>query len=154
MFILTGNRTFLSCYCAAHRSNPTRNQEKLRPYLNQPDFDRVHGSRFLETQEELEAFERWCRAHKVKELRGVYRFILWSRALMPSVLSILDWLKDKDSRRPWFWPSINKNFTRIPAEQWDLLPSSTNLNESSHPLTNQNTGVNLPLLEAIIAYVS
>ena len=151
MFTLTGKLTFTSRYHAAHRSNLTRNQEKLRPHLNQPNFDRVHGSRFLETQEDLESFERWCRAHKVKELRGEY---IDSAVQNTDAEGTLDWIKDKDSRRPWFWASINKNFTRIPANRWDLLPSSMNLNESSHPLTNQNTGVNLPLLEAVIAYVS
>jgi hypothetical protein len=37
----------------------------------------------------------------------------------------------------------------MPLEDWYLVPHHTNLNESSHPFTNNNTGTNLPLLEAI-----
>ncbi|KAJ7765293.1 hypothetical protein B0H16DRAFT_1310196 [Mycena metata] len=58
------------------------------------------------------------------------------------------WIADKDSI-PWFFPSINEFLSKIPEEDWYLTPGDTNLNESAHPYTNQHTGTNLALLEAI-----
>ncbi|KAF7311222.1 hypothetical protein MKEN_01023800 [Mycena kentingensis (nom. inval.)] len=65
---------------------------------------------------------------------------------------VRDWISDKDSIG-WFWPSINEHLTKMPRDDSLLVPHHTNLNESSHPFTNQHTGTNLPLLEAIqLAY--
>jgi hypothetical protein len=55
---------------------------------------------------------------------------------------------DKDSI-PWFFPSFNRFLSNIPEDDWYLTPGDTNLNESAHPYTNQHTGTNLSLLEAI-----
>ncbi|KAJ7486492.1 hypothetical protein FB451DRAFT_949962, partial [Mycena latifolia] len=59
-----------------------------------------------------------------------------------------DWISDKDSI-PWFFPSINRFLSNMSEDDWGLTPGDTNLNESAHPYTNQHTGTNLSLLEAI-----
>lgn len=70
----------------------------------------------------------------------------------PSNRTFADWYKDKEPY-PWFFPSVMKHQTKIPQEIWYLTPGDTNLNESAHPFTNQFTGTNLSLLDAIQGYV-
>jgi Sec7-like guanine-nucleotide exchange factor len=65
---------------------------------------------------------------------------------------VVDWAADKDSI-PWFWPSINGNLSKITENDWLTTPGDTNLNESSHTLTNKYTGTHLTLLEAIRRFV-
>ncbi|KAJ7059971.1 hypothetical protein C8F01DRAFT_1370227 [Mycena amicta] len=83
---------------------------------------------FIETQQELEEFIADCKRSQYKQVR--------------------DWIADKDSI-PWFFPSFNGNLSRIPKEDWATTPRDTNLNESAHPFTNQNTGTNLVILDAV-----
>lgn len=64
------------------------------------------------------------------------------------LMSNIDWHSDKKSA-PWFWGSVNRYLSKILPEDLDITPSDTNLNESSHPLTNKYTGTDLALLEAI-----
>lgn len=72
--------------------------------------------------------------------------------ISPSNLTFADWYKDKEPHT-WFFPSVMKHQTKIPQEIWYLTPGDTNLNESAHPFTNQFTGTNLSLLDAIQGYV-
>ncbi|KAJ7062396.1 hypothetical protein C8F01DRAFT_1252221 [Mycena amicta] len=83
---------------------------------------------FIKTQQELEEFIADCKRSQYKQVR--------------------DWIADKDSI-PWFFPSFNENLSRIPKEDWATTPRDTNLNESAHPFTNQNTGMNLVILDAV-----
>ncbi|KAJ6601774.1 hypothetical protein DFH09DRAFT_1480824 [Mycena vulgaris] len=64
--------------------------------------------------------------------------------------AVRDWINDKDGA-PWFFPSFKQFLSKIPEDDWLLTPGDTNLNESAHPYTNQHTGTNLSLLEAIQA---
>ncbi|KAJ7288735.1 hypothetical protein C8J57DRAFT_1642908 [Mycena rebaudengoi] len=89
---------------------------------------RIRRSPYIETQQEIEEFVQWCKNSEYKIVR--------------------DWISDKDSI-PWFFPSINGFLSAIPEDDWYLTPGDTNLNESAHPFTNQHTGTNLSLLEAI-----
>ncbi|KAJ7142783.1 hypothetical protein C8R44DRAFT_726114 [Mycena epipterygia] len=91
---------------------------------------RIRRSPYLKTQEELDDFVQWAKTCEYKVVR--------------------DWIKDKDSI-PWFFPSINEFLSDIPKDDWYLTPGDTNLNESAHPFTNQHTGTNLSILEAIQA---
>jgi hypothetical protein len=65
---------------------------------------------------------------------------------------LTDWYIDKKSA-PWFFPSLNKNFSKISEDDWGTTPFDTNLNESDHPLTKKFTGDNLSVLEAVEGYV-
>ncbi|KAH9928873.1 uncharacterized protein B0H18DRAFT_1117695 [Fomitopsis serialis] len=89
---------------------------------------RIRQFPYLKTEEELSEFQHWCATSSHKAIR--------------------DWYADKKPH-PWFWASVNKHLSKIPADDWDLIPANTNLNESAHPFTNQHTGTNLPLLDSI-----
>ncbi|KAJ7099803.1 hypothetical protein C8R44DRAFT_947249 [Mycena epipterygia] len=95
---------------------------------------RIRRSPYLKTQEELDDFVQWAKNCKYKVVRA----------------ALSDWIKDKDSI-PWFFPSINEFLSDIPKDDWYLTPGDTKLNESAHPFTNQHTGTNLSILEAIQA---
>ena len=86
----------------------------------------------LKTEVELEAFKKFCKESEHKKLR--------------------DWYQDKKPH-PWFIPSLNEFFSKIAKEDWYLTPGDTNLNESTHPATNMQTGTNLPLLDSITKFV-
>ncbi|KAJ6482300.1 hypothetical protein C8R47DRAFT_1321958 [Mycena vitilis] len=89
---------------------------------------RIRRCVYLKTQQEMDAFVAECKQSEYKVVR--------------------DWIADKDSI-PWFFPSINGNLSKIPEDDWYLTPGDTNLNESAHPFTNQHTGTNLSILEAV-----
>ncbi|KAJ7829605.1 hypothetical protein B0H13DRAFT_2372459 [Mycena leptocephala] len=89
---------------------------------------RIRRSPYIKTQQEMDVFIQWCKDSEYKVVR--------------------DWITDKDSI-PWFFPSFNQFLSKIPEDDWYLTPGNTNLNESAHPYTNQHTGTNLSLLEAI-----
>ncbi|KAF8194842.1 hypothetical protein K438DRAFT_1968783 [Mycena galopus ATCC 62051] len=91
-------------------------------------MSRIRRCPFIKTQQEMDEFVQWCKDSEYKVVR--------------------DWIADKDSI-PWFFPSINEFLSKMPEEDWYLTPGDTNLNESAHPYTNQHTGTNLALLEAI-----
>ncbi|KAJ7232996.1 hypothetical protein B0H12DRAFT_1028746, partial [Mycena haematopus] len=106
-----------------------RKFSELAKVVPDEDMGRIRRCLYLKTNEELEDFIQWCKNSEYKVVR--------------------DWVKDKDSVKDWFWPSINEFLSEIPKEDWYLTPGDTNLNESAHPYTNQHTGTNLPLLVAI-----
>ncbi|KAF9563822.1 hypothetical protein CPC08DRAFT_721395 [Agrocybe pediades] len=105
-----------------------RKLDDLAKTLPKEDMERVRGFPFLETRAEVDEFVSWCEASEHKVLR--------------------DWMVDKKSC-PWFIPSLNKFMSKIPRDDWFLTPGHTNLNESAHPFTNQHTGINLQIAEAI-----
>ncbi|KAJ7208565.1 hypothetical protein GGX14DRAFT_317925, partial [Mycena pura] len=49
----------------------------------------------------------------------------------------------------WIIPCIVKSQSRIPADVWDLTPSTTNTNEAQHHWTNSLTGIKLTPVEAL-----
>ncbi|KAJ7119239.1 hypothetical protein C8R43DRAFT_1152428 [Mycena crocata] len=89
---------------------------------------RIRSCPYLKTQAEVDEFIQSCKDSEYKTIR--------------------DWIADKLSI-PWFFPSFNEFLSGIPEDDWYLTPGDTNLNESAHPYTNQHTGTNLSLLEAI-----
>jgi hypothetical protein len=105
---------------------------EILPYCTEEDFKRLHQLPHIETQEKLDDFIAWAEGHDVAEVR--------------------EWLKDKKPYT-WFVPALNPHFSKIPRPHWVNSPKDTNLNESSHPWTNQNTGINLAILESIVKYV-
>ena len=110
------------------------------------DMGRIRRCLFLKTYDDLEDFIQWCKNSKYKVVQGAV-FIVKLPAIF--MRRSLDWIKDKDSIKDWFWSSINEFLSEIPKEDWLLTPGDTNLNESAHLYTNQHTGTNLPLLVAI-----
>ena len=64
-----------------------------------------------------------------------------------------EWYRNK-VMHPWYLPSLLRFLTKIPHDDWDVNRRDTNINEGSHPATNQVTGKGLTLLEGIERYVS
>ncbi|KAJ7138641.1 hypothetical protein C8R46DRAFT_1321667, partial [Mycena filopes] len=140
-YLVSRNRPHLS---GIHEKNPKlilfHNIRTCITHLNRrkltsmalivPDepMSRIRRCPYIKTQQEMDEFIQWCKDSEYKVVR--------------------DWIVDKASI-PWFFPSVNEFLSKIPEEDWYLTPGDTNLNESAHPYTNQHTGTNLPLLEAI-----
>ncbi|KIJ42596.1 hypothetical protein M422DRAFT_254378 [Sphaerobolus stellatus SS14] len=104
------------------------NLHHLKGECSDEEFQRLSRFRNISSDAELKAFEQFCLSH--------------------SSVKIQDWCKQK-MMHTWLWPSLIKNFSKIPSEDWDLNRADTNLNEGSHPQTNRATGTSLTLLEAI-----
>ncbi|KAJ7034513.1 hypothetical protein C8F04DRAFT_1183059 [Mycena alexandri] len=81
-----------------------------------------------------EPMSRIRRCLFIKTQRELDDFIQWCKDSEYKV--VRDWIADKESI-PWFFPSINEFLSKIPEE------------DCAHPYTNQHTGTNLSLLEAI-----
>ncbi|KAJ7923825.1 hypothetical protein B0H13DRAFT_2316176 [Mycena leptocephala] len=112
--------------CTFHINQKFASMAKVVP---DEEMGRIRRCLYLKTPHELDELIEWCKKSEHKVVR--------------------DWVTDKESIKAWFWPSINEFLSSIPKEDWYLTPGDTNLNESAHPYTNQHTGTNLPLLEAI-----
>jgi len=54
---------------------------------------------------------------------------------------------------PWLLPGFNSTLSRMPKEFWKSTPHDSNLVETAHVGTNQNTGIRLTPREAIEKYV-
>ncbi|KAF4566597.1 hypothetical protein EYR36_012028 [Pleurotus pulmonarius] len=107
-----------------------RDFDKLSSHLSVDENQKIRTIKHLETQEEIKQLMTWCEKSSNKHIR--------------------DWASDKKNVL-WFVPSINEHHSKIPAEDWYLSPSDTNLNKGSHPNTNLRTGTSLSLLEAIVS---
>ncbi|KAF7314802.1 hypothetical protein MKEN_00954600 [Mycena kentingensis (nom. inval.)] len=61
---------------------------------------------------------------------------------------ITQWFDHKDLNA-WTLRCLCKGRSQLTAEQWDSTPSTTNTGEAQHHWTNTQTGIKLPLVEAI-----
>ncbi|KAJ7730115.1 hypothetical protein DFH07DRAFT_756469, partial [Mycena maculata] len=111
--------------CIFHLERKFSAMAKIVPGI---PMGRIRRCPYIKTQQELDEFVQWCKDSEYKVVR--------------------DWIADKDSA-PWFFPSINRFLSNMSEDDWLLTPGDTNLNESAHPYTNQHTGTNLSILEAI-----
>ncbi|RDX40612.1 hypothetical protein OH76DRAFT_1365979, partial [Lentinus brumalis] len=116
---------YLGKLCHVHFD---RNMDKLANKCSDEIMRRVRRLPHLTTQAELDDFKMFCRTSKNKALA--------------------DWFSDKE-RAPWFYALLNPNFSLMPRNDWDSTSKDTNLNESAHTATNEQTGIGLSLLEAI-----
>ncbi|KAK7024854.1 hypothetical protein R3P38DRAFT_3193769 [Favolaschia claudopus] len=64
-------------------------------------------------------------------------------------ITIKHWKEQKD-RNSWMWGAINKFMSKIAPEDHDITPNHSNLVETAHAARNAETGIHLPLLEAIL----
>ncbi|KAJ8489244.1 hypothetical protein ONZ45_g13660 [Pleurotus djamor] len=106
-----------------------RDLDKLVNHISHEDNKRIRQITHLKTKAEIDELMVWCEKHSNKHIR--------------------DWAVDKKAA-PWFVPTINMHHSKIEREDWILSPADTNMNEGSHPATNQRTGIALSLLEAIL----
>lgn len=65
-----------------------------------------------------------------------------------------DWYHQKLNSDSFYLKALNSHLTPMHKDSFKLIPSSTNLVESSHTSRNKKTGIALPLLDAIDTYVT
>ncbi|KAJ7467403.1 hypothetical protein B0H11DRAFT_2306513 [Mycena galericulata] len=66
----------------------------------------------------------------------------------PFYFTALDWWAHKEINE-WIIPCLVKSQSLIPADIWDITPSTTNTNEAQHHWTNSLTGIKLTMVETI-----
>ncbi|KAJ7511946.1 hypothetical protein B0H11DRAFT_1899441 [Mycena galericulata] len=115
-------------YIRACISHCKRGVHQLKPHVTNEVFTRLMDFPYMKTQEDVDKFTEWIAGLKIKKVQN--------------------WWKHK-LQYPWIIPSLIKSLSRITPEDWDITDSTTNLNEGQHHWTNQQTGVNLTLLESV-----
>ncbi|TFY74780.1 hypothetical protein EWM64_g9232 [Hericium alpestre] len=113
--------------CYAHVKRAIHDFKSL---VTQADYRRLMDFPYIQSEEELQAFQQFVRDLGIKKIQ--------------------DWWEHKLQHR-WILPAIMKLRTRINHDDWDATPSTTNAGESQHHWTNQHTGTSLSLLEAILS---
>lgn len=103
----------------------------------------------LETPEKREKWKKWCSDHESKSVRGKQHLIL-VQTKVETDLTMLDWYQNKVSN-PWHLPSLHPALTKIEHHVWIMTPKTTNIVETAHAATNALTGINLPILQAILS---
>ncbi|KAJ7783940.1 hypothetical protein DFH07DRAFT_1055048 [Mycena maculata] len=111
--------------CSVHW---TRSTDPLVGAVGQATVDYLNRFRGLKTAEDIAAWHEFCKEHPNKKLR--------------------DWYQHKISYS-WLLPCYNEYLSLFPPGFWDCTPHHTNLVESAHAGTNQQTGTRLFSLEAI-----
>lgn len=126
----------------------TRNAHALRPSeangISTELYGETVGIYHIVKPEEYDEYAERCRNSSSAGIKSEYIFCHVSQRM--TYHDLLDWFKQK---QPWFIGTINQKFTKMPPESWRIIPSSTNLNETSHAATNAATGIQLTLLDAI-----
>lgn len=119
--------------------------------VSEQDLRRLKEFPYLPSREEVDKFTLFVQQLGVKKISG---FLLSSWYFGARWLMLpLDWWVHK-TQNAWILPAIIKSCSRITPEHWDRLPSTTNGGEGQHHWTNVQTGIGLPLLEAIERYVT
>ncbi|KAJ6462820.1 hypothetical protein DFH09DRAFT_1347497 [Mycena vulgaris] len=108
--------------------DPMRSTEPLVAAVCQETVDYLNRIRGLKSAADIEAWHHFCRNHENKKLR--------------------DWYPHK-VQYPWLLPGYKESLSRFPPGFWSQTPNHTNLVESAHVATNQETGTKLTPLEAI-----
>ncbi|KAF8165803.1 hypothetical protein B0H34DRAFT_671557 [Crassisporium funariophilum] len=93
------------------------------------DFQCLMDFPYLDSVKELEAFSEFIRKLKIKKIQ--------------------DWWDHKYTSR-WIIPCILKSQSKIDPQHLHNLPATTNVGEGQHHWTNHQSGIKLPLVEAIL----
>ncbi|KAJ7745834.1 hypothetical protein DFH07DRAFT_977183, partial [Mycena maculata] len=100
----------------------------LKPHVTGEVFIRLMDFPYMKTEEDVAKFTEWISRLQIKKVQ-----YCWKHKLQYS----------------WIIPSLIKSRSRITPSDWDITDATTNLNEGQHHWTNQQTGVQLTLLESI-----
>ncbi|KAJ7206565.1 hypothetical protein GGX14DRAFT_367059, partial [Mycena pura] len=111
--------------CWRHGKEPINDFKSL---VSPEQYTRIQDVFYIDSKESLEEFSTFIYGLGHKE--------------------ISDWWKHKEMH-DWIIPCIVKSQSRIPADVWDLTPSTTNTNEAQHHWTNSLTGIKLTPVEAL-----
>ncbi|KAJ6526872.1 hypothetical protein DFH09DRAFT_935910, partial [Mycena vulgaris] len=100
----------------------------FKSLVSSDDCQRLSDFVYIDSKEALVAFSAFVQSLKVKKIQ--------------------DWWAHKQNNE-WIIPCLVKSQSLIPADVWDITPSTTNLNEAQHAWTKSLTGTKLTLVEAI-----
>jgi hypothetical protein len=89
----------------------------------------------------------------LKLRRFKVRLIRFSLLTCGTDKAISDWWAHKYVSK-WIVPCILRSQSNILPEDWDSIPATTNIGEGQHHWTNQQSGIKLPLVEAILTCVT
>ncbi|KAF8989012.1 hypothetical protein BDZ89DRAFT_1055288, partial [Hymenopellis radicata] len=116
---------FIIKLCSIHWE---RSGETLATHVPRRDVDFAMRIRGLSDPQDIAAWHDWCKNHPSQYIRN--------------------WYTQKVSHS-WLLGGFNPALSKMDEESWKLSPSHTNLVESAHTATNDSTGINLPIVEAI-----
>ncbi|KAF8798219.1 hypothetical protein BYT27DRAFT_7123357, partial [Phlegmacium glaucopus] len=101
----------------------------LKPQTTDDEFCHLSNFLYMKSEAEVDKFTKWVEDLGVKQVQA--------------------WWNHKVQNK-WTLPSIIKSLSKINPDDWDRMPTTMNISESQHRWTNDNTGTNLSLLEAIL----
>ncbi|KAG6913688.1 hypothetical protein DXG01_005156 [Tephrocybe rancida] len=102
----------------------------FKSLVSAQDFQRLINFPYLKSQEDLDDFTCFVKDLKIKKIH--------------------DWWMHKIQSK-WIIPCILKSKSRILPEHWDITPATTNMGEAQHHWTNKQSGIKLPIVEAILS---
>jgi len=106
-----------------------RNIDKLASYTDDATLSYLRNFPFLTNDEAINGYTQFCLTSPIKQIR--------------------DWWENKAMHR-WIAPSINRYLSKMPRQNWDLMPADSNAMEGSHADDNRKRGTNRSLVEAIL----
>jgi hypothetical protein len=120
---------------------------ELKAHLSDDeDFQRVMNFMYLKSQEELDRFSEWICSLRNPKIQGKCLVVYF---VLAEVTYFAAWWNHKVQNK-WILPALIKCLSKIPPEDWDRVPATTNVGEGQHHWTNINTGIQHSLLEAIL----
>lgn len=119
---------------------------------NEEDFQRIMNFMYVESQEELDRFSAWIHGLRKPKVQGMCLLLMTWSLWEDLAQYFLAWWDHKVQNK-WILPAIIKCLSKIPPDDWDRVPATTNVGEGQHHWTNINTGIQHSLLEAILTYI-
>ncbi|KAG6825944.1 hypothetical protein H0H92_001763 [Tricholoma furcatifolium] len=112
--------------CLTHRKRAVLD---FKSAVSTEDYQRLLNFPYLESEKDLDDFTLFVKNLKIKKIE--------------------DWWKHK-IQSEWILPCIVRSKSQILPEHWAITPATTNMGEAQHHWTNRQSGIKLPLVEAII----
>ncbi|KAJ7464247.1 hypothetical protein B0H11DRAFT_1870607 [Mycena galericulata] len=111
--------------CWRHSKEPVHD---FRSLVSNADYNRLLDFVYIDSKQALDDFSTFVKGLGVKKIQ--------------------DWWAHKEINE-WIIPCLVKSQSLIPADTWDITPSTTNTNEAQHHWTNSLTGTKLTMVETI-----
>lgn len=105
---------------------------------------------YLRSIDELEDFSDFVKNLKVKKIQGALSCIFVFRLMHLLIPCYEDWWDHKFTSK-WIIPCILQSQSKIDPGDLRNLPATTNIGEGQHHWANHQSGIKLPLVEAIVS---
>lgn len=111
------------------------------------DYQRLMDFPYLTSIEDLQSFSDFVKKLNVKKIQG--KQIMHAIGSSINQALFIDWWDHKYSSK-WIIPCILTSQSKIDQEYLHKLPSTTNIGEGQHHWTNEQSGIKLTLVDAIL----